>query len=111
MASLHDVDLAPELAPVGREGHLEAARLRSGALRLAGELDFDAGPVLTDVLRVRFLGSLALDLADLHYVDAVGMRALRGQPGARSITIVAASEAVRRMGELMGWDTDPGVGW
>jgi ABC-type transporter Mla MlaB component len=111
VASLHDVDLAPELAPIGREGHLEGGRLRSGALRLAGELDFDAGPVLTDVLCARFLGSLALDLADLHYVDAVGMRELRGQPGERSITIVAASEAVRRLSELMGWDTDPGVGW
>jgi hypothetical protein len=54
---------------------------------------------------------VALDLADLHYVDAVGMRELRGQPGERSITIVAASEAVRRLSELMGWDTDPGVGW
>ena len=111
VASLHDVDLAPELAPVGREGRLEAARLRSGALRLAGELGFGAGPVLTDVLRARFLGSLALDLADLHYVDALGLRELRGQPGERSITIVAASEAVRRLSELMGWHTDPGVGW
>jgi hypothetical protein len=33
VAPLHDVDFAPELAPVGREGYLEAADLRSGALR------------------------------------------------------------------------------
>jgi ABC-type transporter Mla MlaB component len=109
VALLHDVDLAPELAPVGREAYLEAADLRSGALRLAGELDYDAVPALTDVLRARGRGSLALDLADLHFVDVAGMRGLRGRPGERSIAIVAASEAVRRLSDLMGWDTDPGV--
>jgi ABC-type transporter Mla MlaB component len=111
VASLHDVDLAPELAPVGREGHLEAAHLRSGALRLAGALEFDAAPILTDVLRARCWGLLALDLADLHFVDVVGMQELRGRPAERSIAIVAASEAVRRLSDLMGWDTDPGVAW
>jgi anti-anti-sigma regulatory factor len=111
VASLHDVDLAPELAPVGREGHLEAAYLRSGALRLAGELDFDAAPTLTEVLCARRRGSLTLDLADLRFVDVAGMRALRGRPGERSIAIVAASEAVRRLSHLMGWGTDPGVAW
>ena len=111
VASSHDVDLAPELAPVGREGHLEAAHLRSGALRLAGELKFDAAPILTDVLGARCRGSLALDLADLHFVDVVGMRELRGRPGERSIAIFAASEAVRRLSDLMGWDTDPEVAW
>jgi anti-anti-sigma regulatory factor len=111
VASWHDVDLAPELAPVGREGHLEAAHLRSGALRLRGDLDFDAAPLLTEVLRARCRGSLALDLADLHFVDVAGMRGLRGRPGERSIAIVAASEAVRRLSDLMGWDTDPGVAW
>jgi ABC-type transporter Mla MlaB component len=111
VASLHDVDLAPELAPVGREGHLEAAHLRSGALRLAGELDLDGAPILTEVLCARRCDSLALDLADLHFVDVAGMRGLRGRPGERSIAIVAASEAVRRLSDLMGWDTDPGVTW
>ena len=111
VASLHDVDFAPELAPVGRQGHLEAAHLRSGALRLAGELDFDAAPILTDVLSARFRGSLALDLADLHFVDVAGMRVLRGRREQRSIAIVAASKGVRRLSDLMGWDTDPGVAW
>jgi anti-anti-sigma regulatory factor len=111
VAALHDVDLAPELASVGRESDLEAAHLRSGALRLAGELNFDAAPLLTDVLGARCRGSLALDLADLDFVDAVGMRALLGRSGERSIAIVAASEPVRRLSELMSWDTDPGVGW
>jgi ABC-type transporter Mla MlaB component len=111
VASLHDVDLAPALAPVGREGHLEAAHLRSGALRLAGELNFDAAPILTEVLGARCRGSLALDLADLHFVDVVGMRELRGRPGERSIAILAASEAVRRLSDLMAWDADPEVAW
>jgi ABC-type transporter Mla MlaB component len=111
VASLHDVDMAPELAPVGRARYLEAAYLRSGAMRLAGELDYDAVPILTDVLRARCREYLALDLGDLHFVDVAGMRGLRGRPGERSIAIVAASEAVRRLGGLMGWDTDPGVAW
>jgi ABC-type transporter Mla MlaB component len=111
VALLHDVDLSPELAPVGRKGDLEAGYLRSGALRLAGELDYEAVPILTDVLPARHHGSLALDLADLHFVDAAGMRGLRGRLGDRSIAIVAASEAVRRLSDLMGWDTDPGVAW
>jgi anti-anti-sigma regulatory factor len=111
VASLHDVDLAPELAPVGRDGYLEAAYLRSGALRLAGELDFEAAPILTEALCARRRGSLALDLADLHFVDVAGMRELRGRPEERSIAIVAASEVVRRLSDLMGWDTDPGVAW
>ena len=66
---------------------------------------------LTEVLCARCRGSLALDLADLHFVDVAGMRGLRGRPGERSIAIVAASEAVRRLSDLMGWDTDPGVAW
>jgi ABC-type transporter Mla MlaB component len=111
VASLHDVDLAPELAPVGRERYLEAAYLRSGALRLAGELDYEAVPILIDVLRARCRGSLALDLAGLHFVDVAGMRGLLGRPGERSIAIVAASEAVRRLSDLMCWDTDPAVAW
>jgi ABC-type transporter Mla MlaB component len=110
-APWHEVDLAPELAPVGRERRLEAAYLRSGALRLAGELDYDAVPVLTDALPARRHGSLALDLADLDFVDVAGMRGLRGRPGDRSIAIVAASAAVRGLSDLMGWDTDPGVAW
>jgi anti-anti-sigma factor len=78
---------------------------------LAGELDFDAAPILTDVLSARFRGSLALDLADLHFVDVAGMRVLRGRREQRSIAIVAASKGVRRLSDLMGWDTDPGVAW
>jgi ABC-type transporter Mla MlaB component len=111
VASLHDVDFAPELAPVGRGGHLEAADLRSGELRLTGELDFEGAPILTEVPCGRCRGSLALDLADLHFVDVAGMRVLRGRPEERSIAIVAASEAVRRLSDLMRWDTDPGVAW
>ena len=78
---------------------------------MAGELNFDAAPILTDVLGARCRGSLALDLADLHFVDVVGMRELRGRPAERSIAIFAASEAVRRLSDLMGWDTDPEVAW
>jgi hypothetical protein len=36
------------------------------------------------------------------------MRALRGRIG-EQLTIVAASNQVRRLIELVGWDTDPDV--
>jgi hypothetical protein len=38
----------------------------------------------------------------------MGMRALRGGKG-QSLTIHAASDAVRRLAELLAWDTDPDV--
>ena len=108
VAGSHDVDLAPELAPIGREGALAAARLRTGALRLAGELDFEGAPAVADVLGAHFRGPLSLDLADLSYVDVSGLRALRGRTG-QPLAIAGASEPVRRLLELLAWDTDPDV--
>lgn len=109
LAAHHDVDVSPELAPIGREGPLSAARVRSDhALRLAGELDFDCAPALGDVLAAHFHGPLRLDLADITFVDVAGMRALRGRTG-QQLEIANASEAVRRLAELLAWDTDPDV--
>jgi ABC-type transporter Mla MlaB component len=109
IAACHDVDVSPELAPIGRDGMVFAARVRSTeALRLAGELDFGGAPVLADVLAAHFHGPLRLDLADLAYVDVAGMRALRGRTG-QTLRIDDASEAVRRLVELLAWDTDPDV--
>jgi anti-anti-sigma regulatory factor len=108
VACSHDVDLAPELAAIGREGVLAAARLRSGALRLAGELDFECASTLADVLGAHFHGPLPLDLADVSYVDVSGMRALRGGTG-QQLVIAGASESVRRLLALLAWDTDPDV--
>jgi ABC-type transporter Mla MlaB component len=105
----HDVDASPELAPIGRQGSVSAARVRSNdALRLAGELDFDCAPAVSDVLAAHFHGPLRLDLTDLTFVDVAGMRALRGRTG-QPVAIDGASEAVRRLAELLAWDTDPGV--
>jgi ABC-type transporter Mla MlaB component len=105
----HDVDASPELAPIGREGSVSAARVRaSDALRLAGELDFDCAPAVSDVLAAHFHGPLRLDLADLSFVDVAGMRALRGRTG-QPVAIDGASEPVRRLAELLAWDTDPDV--
>jgi ABC-type transporter Mla MlaB component len=109
LVGVHDVDLSPELAPLARHDHLGAARIMpEGALRLVGELDFACAPALTEVLGHHFHGPLKLDLADLTYVDVTGMRALRGRKGQR-LTILAASEPVLRLAELLAWDTDPGV--
>lgn len=55
-----------------------------------------------------FPRSVELDLADLEFIDVGGMRGLRGLHGQR-MTIVAASPPVRRLPELLGWDTDPGM--
>ena len=105
----HQVDASPELATIGRKGVLAAARDRGrDALRLAGELDFDCAHTVSDVLDAHFHGPLRLDLADLAYVDVAGMRALRGRKGQR-LTITPASDAVRRLLELLGWDTDPAI--
>jgi ABC-type transporter Mla MlaB component len=109
LAGHHDVDVSPELAPIGREGSVSAARVcLSDALRLAGELDFDGAPAVSDVLAAHFHGPLRLDLADLTYIDVAGMRALRGRTG-QAVAIDGASEPVMRLAELLAWDTDPDV--
>ncbi|MEA2309680.1 MAG: hypothetical protein QOI65_1966 [Thermoleophilaceae bacterium] len=105
----HGVDLSPELAPVGRVGYLAASRVLPGpVLRLSGELDFGCAEALVSVLDAHYHGPLWLDLADLGYVDVAGLRALRGKKG-QPVTITSASQPVRRMLELLGWDTDPGI--
>lgn len=105
----HEVDASPELAAIGRDGDLAAAHdRRRGALRLAGELDFKCAQTVSEVLDAHFHGPLRLDLADLHYVDVAGMRALRGRKGQRLI-ISPGSDAVRRLLALLAWDTDPAV--
>jgi ABC-type transporter Mla MlaB component len=102
----HDVDLAPELAAIGREGCLGAGRLPSGVLRLAGRLDFDSAPTLERTLDAHELGVRRLDLDDVNYADVAGMRALRGRSGQR-LTITGASPAVLRLAALLAWDRDP----
>jgi ABC-type transporter Mla MlaB component len=105
----HEVEASPELAAIGRDGELAAARDRGrDALRLAGELDFGCAQTVSEVLDAHFPGPLRLDLADLSYVDVAGMRALRGHRGQR-LTIGHASDAVNRVLALLAWDTDPDV--
>jgi ABC-type transporter Mla MlaB component len=88
---------------------LAAARVRAPeTLRLAGELDYESADDLATVLDEHFSGPRRLDLADLSYVDVSAMRALRG-PSGQPLTIAGASEPVRRLVDLLGWDTDPTV--
>jgi ABC-type transporter Mla MlaB component len=105
----HEVDASPELAAIGRDGELAAARDRGrDALRLAGELDFGCAQTVSEVLDAHFDGPLRLDLADLSFVDVAGMRALRGRKGQR-LTIGPVSDGVRRLLALLAWDTDPDI--
>ena len=85
-----------------------AARHPPEALRLAGELDYESSDDLRALLDERFDGPRRLDLADLSYVDVSGMRALRG-PAGQPLSIAGASAPVRRLVDLLGWDTDPTV--
>jgi anti-anti-sigma regulatory factor len=103
------VDVSPELAVIARSGYLAAARVDGGrTLRLTGELDFACCDTLAGVLAGYFHGPLRMDLVDVSYIDVIGMRTLRGQKG-QPLTITAASRPVRRLLELLAWDTDPGV--
>jgi len=102
----HDVDLAPELAGIGREGCLAAGRLPTGVLRVTGKLDFDSAPALEGALDAHEPGERRFDLDDVSYVDMAGMRALRGRTR-QPLTITSASPTVRRFLELLAWDTDP----
>jgi anti-anti-sigma regulatory factor len=105
----HRVDVSPELARLVRVGYLAASRVLPGPiLRLCGELDFECADAVAGVIDAHYHGTLLLDLEDLSYVDLDGLRALRGKNGQR-LTITAASQPVRRLLELLGWDTDPGI--
>jgi anti-anti-sigma regulatory factor len=105
----HVVDISPELAQLGRVGYLAASRVFPGpTLRFCGELDFGCAEVVAGALDAHYHGTLRLDLADLAYVDVAGLRALRGKKG-QHLSITSASQPVRRLLGLLGWDTDPGI--
>jgi anti-anti-sigma regulatory factor len=105
----HGVDVSPELAQIARLGYLAASRVLPGpTLRLCGELDFGCAEAVAGLLHAHYHGTLRLDLAELEYVDVAGLRALRGKSGQR-LMITSASEAVRRLVNLLGWDTDPAI--
>ena len=108
LAGNHCVDGSPELAPIGREGDLAAARVSGHTVRISGELDFVCAQSLADVLDTHFHGERRFDLADVTFVDVAGMRALRGRPD-RTLTITAASEPVQWLLALLAWDTDPRI--
>ncbi|MEA2412303.1 MAG: hypothetical protein QOC77_2864 [Thermoleophilaceae bacterium] len=105
----HGVDVSPELARLVRVGYLAASRVLPGpVLRLCGELDFECADAVAGVLDAHYHGTLRLDLADLSYVDLDGLRALRGKKD-QQLTITAASQPVKRLLVLLGWDTDPRI--
>ena len=109
MTEAHHVEVSPPLATLDPTGALAAARVHPPeTLRLAGELDFENVAGLLDYLDANVHGPLRVDLADVAFADVAGMRALRGSRH-QQLTIADASEPVRRLVGLLGWDTDPGV--
>jgi ABC-type transporter Mla MlaB component len=105
----HHVEVTPALATIDPTGALAAARVHPPeTLRLAGDLDFETVDGLLGFLDDNVHGLLRVDLADVEFADVAGMRALRGgRP--RQLMIAGASDPVRRLVGLLGWDTDPGV--
>ena len=105
----HHVEVSPALATIDPTGALAAARVHPPeTLRLAGDLDFETVDGLIGFLDDNVHGLLRVDLADVEFADVAGMRALRGgRP--RRLMIAGASDPVRRLVGLLGWDTDPGV--
>jgi ABC-type transporter Mla MlaB component len=109
IASVHEVDVSPDLAPIVRDDYFTAARVNpNGALRLVGDLDCDSADILAGVLASLPGDELQVDLADLTFIDLAGMRALRPRRSQR-LDIVDAPEVVRRLLGLLAWDTDPRV--
>jgi anti-anti-sigma factor len=78
-------------------------------LWLSGELDFSVDDGLssfgdTELAEVR---TITVDLSELSFIDAAGVRALRAwhdtqTGGSRSVSMVSARRSVRRIFELMG---------
>ena len=109
ISEAHHVEVSPALATIDPTGALAAARVHPPeTLRLAGDLDFETVRGLLGFLDDNVDGLLRVDLADVEFADVAGMRALRGgRP--RQLMIAGASDPVRRLVGLLGWDTDPGV--
>jgi anti-anti-sigma regulatory factor len=103
LVEAHSVDIAPELAAIGRDAPYVSAGAVGGVLRLAGALDFASADVVAGVLDRHFAGDIRLDLADIEFIDVAGMRSLRGGRG-RAPTINHASDAVTKLLNLLGWD-------
>jgi AcrR family transcriptional regulator len=102
-------DARSEPAPIGCCAHLDVALVGpEHVVRLAGDLDAEAAAAVAAVIDSHEDPPVRLDLAEIEFVDVAGLRALRGTR-AHPITIAAPSDAVLRLVDLLGWDSDPGV--
>ena len=102
--SLH-VELAPA-DPAGVDGAADPP-VRVIA---RGEIDAATAPQLAESMDEAFArgtGAVALDFADITFVDSSGLRVIvalhrRAVDAGRSVVVVAASAAVRRIFEITG---------
>ena len=106
---------APASSPAGTSAsgtglHIEI-RCDSGPIRVRGDLDLAAAPLLTDAVasyRVRHPGRhVVIDTSELHFIDVSGLRALhrvmsRPDGTADPSVVHVAGPAVRRLTAAMG---------
>lgn len=77
-------------------------------LHLSGELDLDTAPMLTEALDgpIRRGGAIGFDLADLTYMDSIGVRVIFDtvrQLGERGrVVLYGPTPIVRRLIEICG---------
>jgi anti-anti-sigma factor len=90
----------------GADGHGVSVTFRAGVIRVAGEIDLRTAPTLANALD-GVTGSLVLDLQDVGFMDASGLRVLIAQRHKRlneggDCIVAALSHPVRRVLEISG---------
>jgi anti-anti-sigma factor len=97
-------------------GLLQVARVyRPPGLRLVGDVDAFAVPVLAGALRtlVNTEEDIHLHLSGLQFMDVAGLELVvstaRAMPKGRTLVLHALSPHLRRVMALVGWDTMPGL--
>jgi anti-anti-sigma factor len=97
-------------------GLLQVARIyRPSGLRLVGDVDSFAVPVLAGALRTLTDAEddIHLQLSGLQFMDVAGLELVvstaRTMPGGRKVVIHALSPHLRRVMALVGWDATPGL--
>jgi anti-anti-sigma factor len=97
-------------------GLLQVARIyRPPGLRLVGDVDAFAVPVLAGALRTltNTDDDIHLQLSGLQFMDVAGLELVvstaRAMPKGQRVVLHALSPHLRRVMALVGWDATPGL--